>query len=358
MRIRPALIALVLAAACAREKPAPVAADSTPAEQQWTGYVSRFLAAAIGDSGSTIEGIAEYGGNLYVIDWKDGGIYRLTPDTKNPTPLLTVRRVGQLGTKPGMVVLGVAADSKGNLYATAPESGNIYRVNGATLGTPSFDTARDVTVFATGAAGANGINFDSKGNLWISGGSENALYVVGPGGGKVKTFAKGYATISPDTAMPVRAYVTNGVTFDSKGNVYTANTGTGEIQRLEVKPGLTVGTISTFVKDPRLLGADGLLMTPDDALIVVANYRNAVYRVAPDGTIQIVTDDRPGMPLDTAGVRISPTGQRMGSTDVLKFPAELRPLGNTLYVTNLNMRVGANAEQTFQGASVAGIRYR
>lgn len=362
MRIRHTIAALslsFLAAACSKEKAGSAAADSTPAapaEPQWAGYVSRSLAAAVGDSLSTIEGLAEHDGQLYVIDWKDGGIYRLTPDASSPSPILTVKRVGELGIKRGTVILGVTAGRNGDLYAADPAGGNVYRVRGSTLGTPSFNTRRDVSVFATGAAGANGIGFDGKGNLWISGGDQNALYVVGPRGGKVKTFAKDYATVSSDTTMPVRVYVTNGVAFDSKGNVYTANTGTGEIQRIEVKPDLTSGAVSTFVKDPRLVGADGLLVDSDDALWVVTNFRNALYRVGQDGTIALVTDDRIDMPLDSAGVRVLPSGQRMGSSDVLKFPAELRRVGNTIFVTNLNMKIGANKDQEFKGASVAGIR--
>jgi hypothetical protein len=31
---------------------------------------------------------------------------------------------------------------------------------------------------------------------------------------------------------------------------------------------------------------------------------------------------------------------------------------NTLYLANLNFKVGANAEQSFTGASVAGIRIK
>ncbi len=364
MRFRSTIVVLSLslaAAACSKEKPGSAAArtdstPATPAESQWAGYVSRSLAAAVGDSLSTIEGIAEHDGKLYVIDWKDGGIYRLTPDESSPSPLLTVERVGELGLKPGTVILGVTAAPNGDLFATDPAGGNIYRVRGATLGTPSFNTRRDVRVFATGASGANGIGFDARENLWISGGDQNALYVVGPRGGRVKTFAKDYATINPDTTMPVRTYVTNGIAFDSKGNVYTANTGTGEIQRIEVKSGLTPGAITTLVKDARLYGADGLLIDGDDAVWVVANFRNALYRIGQDGTIALVTNDRPGQPLDSAGVRVSPGGERKGSTDVLKFPAELRRVGNTFYVTNLNMKVGANSEQQFKGASVAGIR--
>jgi sugar lactone lactonase YvrE len=344
-RFRRALTLGFIAAACAREAGPPPAAsaDLASGSLQWAGYVSRSLAAAVGDSSSAIEGIAEHGGRLYVVDMKDAAIYRLTPDGSSQRPLLTVERVGELGIKPGTFILGVTADANGDLYVAAPESGHIFRVKGSTLGTPSFNSKRDVTVFATGAAGANGVGFDRNGHLWISGGAKNALYHVGPKGGPVSVFAKDYATVSSDTTMPVRAYVTNGVAFDSKGNVYTANTGTGEIQKLEVKPDYTPGAITTLVKSDRLLGADGLLMEAEDVLWVAANYSNALMRVLPTGTVEMVADDRPGV---------------TGASDVLKFPAELRRVGNTIYLTNLNFKLGANATQTFTGASVAGIRVK
>jgi sugar lactone lactonase YvrE len=359
MAMRAMTLTMVVAgvAACAGDKPkAPVAVvDSGP--PQWAGYVQRSIAAAIGDSLSRIEGIAATGGKLYVADWKDGSIYQLTPVPNSPAPLAQVARVGQLPTKPGTAIYGIAADKAGNLYFAIPDPGIIYRASGARLGN-NFNSKRDVTVFATGVPGANGLGFDANGHLWSSGGDKNALYHVGPKGGAAEVFARDYATISPDTTMPVRAYVTNGIAFDKAGHAYTANTGTGEIQRLEVKPGYKVGAITTLVKSPMLLGADGLLFDPVGNLIVTANYRNAVLLVAPDGQIQLVTNDRPGHRADSAQVRMSPEGGRMGESGVIRFPAELARVDNTIYIANLNFKAGANAEQPFVGASVAGIRVR
>jgi hypothetical protein len=352
------VLALLVAAACGRGESRPAARDSAPPFPQWAGYVSRSIAAALGDSASVIEGLAVHDGKLYTVDWKDGGIYRLTPDAASPSPLLSVERVGELGTRPGTVILGLAADSEGNLYAAAPESGTIYRVDGRTLGTPSFNTRRDVRAFATGAAGANGLAFDRTGQLWITGGDQNALYRVGPAGGKVVVFAKDYATISSDTTIPVRIYVTNGIAFDSKGNAYTANTGTGEIQRIEVRPDYTPGAITTFIRDTLLIGADGLLMDADDNLFVSANYNNSLFRVTPAGVLELVTSDRAGLGRDEAGVRVAPSGEQKGPSEVLRFPAELKRVGNTIYLANLNFKVGANATQRFTGASIAGVRVK
>jgi streptogramin lyase len=344
--------------ACAGDKPAPpVAAVVDSGPPQWAGYVQRSIAAAIGDSSSRIEGIAATGGKLYVADWKDGSIYQLTPVANSPAPLAEVARVGQLPTKPGTTIYGIAADKTGNLYFAIPDPGIIYRVEGSRLG-DNFDSSRDVKVFATGVPGANGLGFDANGHLWSSGGDKNILYHIGPKGGAAQVFAQGYATISADTTIPVRAYVTNGIAFDKAGNAYTANTGTGEIQRLEVKPDYTAGAITTFVKSPLLLGADGLMFDGDGNLFVTANYRNALLLVKPDGTIELVTNDRPGHQADSAQVRVSPEGGRMGESGVMRLPAELARVDNTIYIANLNFKVGANSEQPFTGASVAGIRIK
>jgi sugar lactone lactonase YvrE len=357
MRMMALMVIVAGSTACAGDKPKPPVAVADSGPPQWAGYVQRSIAAAIGDSTSRIEGIAAAGGNLYVADWKDGGIYRLSPVANSPAPLAEVERVGQLPTKPGTTIFGVAADKSGNLYFAIPEAGIVYRADGARLGR-NFDSRKDVTVFATGMKGANGLGFDANGHLWSSGGDQNVLYHVDAKGGAARVFAKDYATVSSDTTMPVRAFVTNGIAFDKAGNAYTANTGTGEIQRLEVKPGYKPGAITTLVKSPLLLGADGLMFDDSGNLFVTANYRNALLLVMPDGNVQLVTNDRPGHRADSAQVRVSPEGGHMGETGVLRFPAEIARVGNTIYLANLNFKVGANTEQSFTGASVAGIRIK
>jgi sugar lactone lactonase YvrE len=308
--------------------PAPVAADSAPVAAAPTSVQARTF-ATIGDSASRIEGIALHGNTLYVADWKDGSVYGVDATTGQVT------RVGQLPTKPGEALLGVATDSSGSVYIGAPETGLIYRIDATRLGKADFKPRRDTEAFASGAAGANGLAFDANGHLWISGGDANAVYHVGPKGGQVKVFAKGYTMASNDTTMPVRGYVTNGLGIDPAGNVYTGNTGTGEITRLEVKPGYGLGSITTLAKDPRLLGVDGLLVDPSGNVWVSANFRNTLARVSPAGEVTIVLDDSTG--------------------SVLHFPAELARAGHTFYLANLNFPLGANARTRHKGAQIAAV---
>jgi sugar lactone lactonase YvrE len=323
-----AVLAAALLAGCGEKRAAdaPPAGDAVPAAE--AAPALRML-ATLGTDSSVIEGLAEHGGLLYTADWKDGAVYRIDPAKG-------VTRVGALPTKPGTAILGLAADAAGNVYAAVPETGTVYRIDAARLGAPDFDAARDATPFATGAAGANGINFDADGHLWISGGAQNAVYHVGPSGGAAQVFAKGYAHQATDTTMPVRAYVTNGLGIDSKGAIYTANTGTGEIVRIERKPGNAAGAITTVTSDRRLLGADGIVVTPGDTLYVTANFSNTIAKIDPTGAVTILaTDD---------------------AAETLRFPAELKKVGDKVYVANLNFPLGRNARQAIKGASVAVLQ--
>lgn len=310
--------------------------------------VSLSVLATIGDSASTIEGIAAFAGRLYVCDWKDGTIYRIDP--ANPTPTA----VGSIPTVPGTAILGITTDTLGNLYLAVPDPGIVYRVAAARLGAPNFNPKKDAVVFATGAVGANAIAFDhAGGHLWISGGPTGNLYHVGPAGGPVATAATGFATIATDTTMPVRGYVVNGLALDSHGVIYTANTGTGEISSIVIGAGYQARSTATFVKDPRLIGADGLFMDSDDNLWVAANFRNTLARVGPDGTITIVASSTPdGTYTDSTMV---PAYPQTGAGNALRFPAELKRIGGTMYLANLNFPVGANTGQPNKGATVAAV---
>ncbi|HMU61651.1 MAG TPA: SMP-30/gluconolactonase/LRE family protein [Gemmatimonadales bacterium] len=323
MRTVTALFMTLIVAACAGRP-----ADSGAAP---TAAVS--LLTTVGDSASTIEGIAEFGGLLYVCDWKDGTIYRIDPADPMPTA------VGRLPVAPGTVVLGLRTDRLGNLYLAAPETGRVFRVAVERLGATDFDPAQDAVVFATGADGANALAFDQPGgHLWITGGPSGNLYRVGPAGGAVEVAATGYAAMAPDTTVANRAFTVNGIAISGDRLLFTANTGTGEISRLLVDAQGQVTSISTFVKDDRLVGADGLFMDDQSILWVSANFRNTLARIGPDGTVTIVATSTP----DSNG-------------NALRFPAELTKVGDTMYLANLNFPIGANTGQPVPGASVAAV---
>ena len=315
---------LAFALACApKQQAAKKAENKEPADSN-----ARTL-AVIGGPGSHIEGIAEHGGKLYVADWKDAAVYRIDP--ANPAPT----RVAVLPV-PGVGILGIAADDAGNLYFAVPDSGLVLKVAADRIGASDFSATTDVTKFATGAKGANGLAFDHSGHLWIGGGDSHALYHVGPKGGKARVFAKDYSPMNSDTTVGVRPYTVNGVAVDSKGLVYTVNTGTGEVSRLEVKPDYKPGKIESFVRDDRLMGADGVIVDGQDNLWIACNIRNALMKVTQAGEISEIAVNGPGGPL--------------------RFPAELKAIGNAIYLANFNLPIGVNAGTPDSTPSIAEVK--
>ena len=309
-RIFLAATAILLAACAKPAAPAPTVTTTT--------------LTAVGDSATTIESVALYDKKLYTTTWA-GFIYEIDPAAPAP------RVVGALPIPCGY--LGSVADSAGNLLIACQDSGTVYRVAHERLGAADFDAKKDATVFITGAGHANGITIAKDGHVWISGGDVDAMYHTGPAGGKAVVFAEHFSPVSADTTIPVRGYVTNGAAVDSRGNLYTMNTGTGTIWRLEVLPDHKVGTISKVVESPHLLGADGVIVGVGDTLYATQNISNTFAKISPTGEFTVLVQANEG----------------------LHFPAELAGDGKTFYIANLNFPMGPNAAGHTPGASIAKV---
>ena len=309
------LLPFLLLAACAQPA-APPAAPAAQAE----------IIATIGDSTTIIESVTMFGGKLYTTDWT-GRIWEIDPAA--PTP----KQVGSLPLREPCGILGEVADSAGNLLITCQDDGTVWRVARARLGAADFDPTKDATRFITGAGHANGIAIAPDGHVWITGGDIDTVYHAGPEGGRAVAFAGGFSPLGTDTTIGPRVYVMNGAAFDSRGNFYTMNTGTGTIWRVEVKPDHTPGAITKVAESPLLIGADGVVVAEGDTLYATQNFRNTFARISPTGELTVLVDN-PG---------------------TLRFPAELVRDGRTFYIANLNFPLGANATGHRPGATIAKV---
>ena len=271
-------------------------------------------------TGISVEGlVADSSGNLYTSDLASRKFYRIAAASG---------KVDVLGTLPG-TSLGMAFDGKGDLYLAAA-SGSIYRLPASLLAAGSF-TATDVLTFATGVRGANGIAFDTASNLFVSGGQTGSIYKVATDG-SVVTFTSGLTSTRSDQQIS-----TNGLAFSPlDGKLYSANTGSGTIDRFALNADGTAGAREQFAASNLLLGADGITFAANGDLYVCANERNAIVRVTPDGkATDIASNDNKGP---------------------LEFPASPSFVGNALYATNFDIAKGENAPNSPGiGASIARI---
>ncbi len=117
------------------------------------------------------------------------------------------------------------------------------------------------------------------------------------------------------------------------------NTGTGEITRIEVKPGYELGAITSVAKDARLLGADGLL--------VMHSRQHLGHRQL---------QQRAGAHL--ARRRRDRRAARLRPPSVLHFPAEFKRIGSTFYLANLNFTGRRQRKTKYKGAQIAAVDVR
>jgi sugar lactone lactonase YvrE len=265
------------------------------------------------------EGIAaDKQGRLYLADRvTTGEVYMVDP--KDPK-LVTVAKLPRMeattrdGRKNMVIpnVLGMTFDKQGNLYIAAgglpgqdpaKPAGFILKVPANKL---SAANPGEAEVWATGVPGANGIAFDKDGNLFVSNFGGGTIYRVPSTGGEGKVIAE--KLVSP-----------NGLAFDRNGILFAANTRNGSIWRIELNPDGTTKSVTEYIKDPKLIGCDGLQIDSAGNIWVVANARNALVAVTPDKkVIDVAKNDNNGP---------------------LEAPASLVIVGKTVYIANADFEI-------------------
>ncbi|MCF7732370.1 MAG: SMP-30/gluconolactonase/LRE family protein [Akkermansiaceae bacterium] len=86
----------------------------------------------------------------------------------------------------------------------------------------------------------------------------------------------------------------NGVGFDSKGNLFVCNFGDAEVWKVTFGKDGKVQKKALFCKGQGLESADGLQVDADDHLWVADFLGNAIARICPNGTVKIIAKNEPG----------------------------------------------------------------
>ncbi len=78
----------------------------------------------------------------------------------------------------------------------------------------------------------------------------------------------------------------DGITFDSQGNLYTGNFGDGQLFRIRFNEDGSVKAKELVIGPPKLTCVDGLTCDPKtDTIYVADSERNAIHVISPDGTM-------------------------------------------------------------------------
>jgi sugar lactone lactonase YvrE len=160
------------------------------------------------------------------------------------------------------------------LFVSSFGSNNIYTFDTA-LGSGSQST------FAVGLNHPNGLAFDSTGNLFEADGGSGNIYEFTPGGSR-STFASGLSNPQP-------------LAFDSSGNLYAGNGLAPSTAILKFTPG---GSRSTFANaSPNFVF--GLAI--DRSSNLFASIGNGIKKITPDGTQSFFATGNAGLAFDSHG---------------------------------------------------------
>jgi len=270
--------------------PAPTTSGATAAEPPKATNAS-LVVTFDPSKGELPEGLAVHGDTTYVTMF----------------PLCEVRKVDKSGAVSMFASIPKDPDGKCLLAGVETDkAGNVY------VGRASFDPKKakpgiykipaaggDAKMFATteGLVAPNGLDFDDKGNLYVTDSAVGVIYKVTPDGKMAKLVADP-ALVGDKGACDGKApYVigANGIGHDAEGNFWVVNTDKGALLKIPMVKGKPGKVETVMGPDCSLHGADGLVMDPVGGGIIVAlNVKNQIVRIK-DKTMTTIAS---GAPLD------------------------------------------------------------
>ena len=193
-------------------------------------------------------------GNLYEADCNSGNVYKFARDGSSFLPKTTFAS--------GITnVWGLTFDRLGNLFVSTRDYSNakIYK-----FANSDGVLSSTKTTFASGLSYAQDLAVDSQNNLYASiGASQGSIYKYTPAGVQ-STFATNLSNIT-------------GIIFDSAGNLWESNYGSGEI--LKFPP---AGVKSTFAS---LSTCNGLAFNSDGDLLAIQRQTGTIYEYQNNGGV-------------------------------------------------------------------------
>jgi len=212
-------------------------------------------------------------GATYVTLAPRGEIRKVAPNgTQSTVALLSPPGVG-------FGPLGLAFDHRGELFAAVatfdPGSSGVYRVSAGGASTRIAGTQQIIL--------PNALAFDDRGNLFVSDSVAGAVYRVSRDGAVAPWVAD--PLLQGDGSfgfgVPLGA---NGIAY-RQGSLYVAVTEKGRVVRVPIGPSGGAGTPQVVAESPLLVGADGIAFDARGNLYVLANVRNDLVRLAPNGSL-------------------------------------------------------------------------
>jgi gluconolactonase len=245
------------------------------------------------------EGIAVANDGRIFIGAEDGWVYLIAPNGD----------ISQYVKLPGRP-LGIAIDRQENLFICDWDAHGVYKVS------PS----KDVSLFAD-SDGKHSILFpnfcvfDEQGNLYVTstGTSRKGLQIRVPDGKVFRIAPSGQCELFADGM-----YQPNGLAMrEGESALYVIQSLPDNVLRLEIKPDGKVGKSSVYARYLESV-PDGMAFTESGDLLVVTGLHEIIYRVQPNGRMDIFLEDH------NAEKLVAPANPAFGGSNL-----------DELYITNL-----------------------
>lgn len=284
-----------------------------PARAQWFNFAT--VAGSAGQGAANGAGAAaqfnspggvamDPYGNLFVADTANDAIRKIAP---NGTVSTFAGSPGISGSADGTnglfnAPLDVAADSAGNIYVADTGNFTIRKITPAGVvstlaGSPGLSGSVDGTGTNALFHEPEGIAVDSSSNLYVADTWNHTIRKITPAGA-VTTLAglAGNFGSANGTGTNAQFYEPQGITVDSSGNVYVADTGNNIIR--EISPAGAVTTLAGAAGDFGSVDADGtnavfyspegISVDADDNLYVADAFNNTLREVTPAGAVTTI----------------------------------------------------------------------
>jgi sugar lactone lactonase YvrE len=235
------------------------------------------------------EGIAlDKRGNVYVSMILLGQIWKIDPRGG--------RSVLAEFDDPGAAPAGLAVDAAGALYVAAsgfdletgqtdPTTRGIYRIGRG--GTPERLPGTEAIVFP------NDVALDKWGNVYATDPAAGQVWRI-PRGGSAELWAQGPLLEGDGSfgfGFPIGA---NGIAL-RHNRVIVVNTERGLLVEIPIKPDVSAGAPALLVESPALVGADGIALDVHGDVYVGVGVQNTVVLAGGDGSIETLATAEDGL---------------------------------------------------------------
>ena len=245
-----------------------------------TTYAGNGTAGYSGDGGAPLSAelsspaavVLDGAGNLYISDTDNATVRMVTPPVgKSKGSISTFAGTGVGGfSVDGSAVgsaqlgqpVGIAMSSSGDVFIAEAQNGRVRRITNGIIETAAGD---GISVFPGDSQQAlygeillpAAVALDGKGNFYISDALGNRIREVGASGIITTAAGNGTAALAGDTGPATSASlnVPEGITVDSAGNIYVADSANNRVRRISA--GGTITTLVAGLFDPLGVAVDG-----------------------------------------------------------------------------------------------------